>query len=138
MSYSPFPKAQEALPEQHPFPVVSSTKKRTILRQLLTTPTRSSGSIPKSPGNAEFQVSPPKDPILLYIIGAGKLATTPTRIRTPIEQDGNISPPRDPELLATFGAGRLATTPSQVRFALIDPSEGSEGESSPTSGCALA
>lgn len=62
------------------------------------------------------EVSPPRDPMLLLIIGPGKLATTPARVRmTLAEEEWQVSPPQDPEILEATGAGRLATSPIRVR-----------------------
>lgn len=62
------------------------------------------------------EISPPKDPFLLLIVGPGKLAATPSRVRMSLaEEEWQVSPPRDPEILAATGAGELATRPIRVR-----------------------
>lgn len=62
------------------------------------------------------EISPPRDPILLFIVGAGKIATSPTRVRMSLtEEEWEVSPPQDPEILAATGAGELATSPIRLR-----------------------
>lgn len=79
------------------------------------------------------EVSPPRDPILLLIVGPGKLGTTPARVRMSLaEEEWQVSPPQDPKILEATGAGRLATSPIRVREPLdsgyADSSDGEEDQ----------
>lgn len=76
------------------------------------------------------EVSSPRDPILMLIVGPGKLATSPTRVRMSLaEEEWEVSPPQDPEILAATGAGELATSPIRVREPLdSDYSSSFDGE----------
>lgn len=106
-------------------PATMSPDRRTILR----TPA------PVSPeSETTEEISPPKDPFLLLIVGPGKLAATPSRVRMSLaEEEWQVSPPRDPEILAATGAGELATRPIRVREPLdseyYNTSDGEEDQS---------
>lgn len=96
-------------------------------RIVLSTPTQ------MSPASESFtEISPPRDPILMLIVGPGKLTTSPTRVRMSLaEEEWEISPPQDPEILAATGAGVLATSPIQLREPLdLDYSYSSNSEAS--------
>lgn len=76
-----------------------SQEGRIHLQQEPVTPVRSPKPTRDSPESSEGGISPPKDPILLHIIGAGKLATAPARIRMPLDDgDRNFHRGRDPNV----------------------------------------
>lgn len=101
-------------------------------RIVLGTPTQ------MSPASLESsaKISPPRDPILMLIVGPGKLATSPTRVRMSLaEEEWEVSPPQDPEILTATGAGELATSPIRLREPLdSDFFYSSYGEVSPSVG----
>lgn len=86
---------------------------------------------------ATEEISPPKDPFLLLIVGPGKLAATPSRVRMSLaEEEWQISPPQDPEILAATGAGELATRPIRVREPLdSEYYDSPDGEENQSEGC---